>query len=511
MSSLKYENTKQSGMVSRKKNYLLSRNPYKKKDISKVKNPSLKNDEESRYQEDLEQEITHMNVNNFLFYKHEEDEKINLKEILNNETISPSQNIKGFHSLLNSKIQDKNQNVNYKASNKNKFDQNEFLNNQMTAPIFLPSHSSNEVFKMKKIQNEFKQNYDKIKDMNRKSYKNEPKENSLFELNDSHDEDMGAIHQKLNLFQHRCKNYFKSVVSRKRIKKYKFKKIFDPKDIPLSMNSGEFHKKLSIFLYLPQLVLFNQFSKARSLFNSNKLDKFKLFSDSTTNISINLSQNNPSNSSRILKIDKYKKISKKIKRAWKLNQKIPVNIFKKQVRYLIKHKKSTSIRSESSLESSSNDDHQCLLMKNSGRISKERKSKLEAKNKIKNLMIRQRKQRSSPKTEKEYFGYKRLVGLKRNLQEFRDNEEFSFKKSKHQESDISFKNHLYPSLKKPNYKNLGKVFENQVDPPSFPNLKIFNSIQRSCRNKAEFEYVEFLDFSLKNINKPNFLFLNEKI
>ena len=327
-------------------------------------------------------------------------------------------------------------------------------------------------------------------------------ESRLSNLNHS----VPSITEKVNKFQNNCAKYINSVeMTKTSNKKFKFKKIFDPKKFFSSNGSvtkfENFQEKFNMFLFLPQLLLFNNMlnsnlSKANPKQTPNPpkpLNKNpKQSSETITHISMNSSQRFSSKSNKLTDHQKHKKISKKLRRAWNLNQQIPINIFKKQVRY-----KSLANLSPNSNEEACNlkdEKDQFFGMKRSARMSRQRKSKLDAKNKIKNSMLRRRKQRAPLGEEKEHLEYKRLVGLKRDLDDFLGNE-----------SNSSIE-HLFGSnlnSKKCTKQRVSSHFDQIISPP-LQNAKN----HRFGRDGMNFEYVEFLDFSFKNINKPNFLVTN---
>jgi hypothetical protein len=269
-------------------------------------------------------------------------------------------------------------------------------------------------------------------------------------------------------------------------------------------------------LYLPHLILLNNIvNNNKNSIKKNKLQplistlskKSKLISDSITNMSTNSSSKQHGKPTGLTEYQKHRKIAKKLKRAWNLNQKMPVNIFKKQVRYINHDPTFDSNKSETS--SLTQDKNQYINVKCSGLKKMERKSKLKAKNKIKNSMLRQRKQRATFKSDREHLKYKRLVGLKRDIKDFLDNED-THVDSQSSICRLDMSNGL--SLDS----NVGRLKSQRMDfHPHFGQIispKLTNdSVDggNSLKNKLVFEHVEFLDFSFKNINKPNFLVSND--
>lgn len=257
-------------------------------------------------------------------------------------------------------------------------------------------------------------------------------------------------------------------------KKSKFRKIFDPKKFYASLQgspeSEELREKFNIFLLLPQLLFLNNLQKeaqaelkveSRS-YESRRKGQSKGSSERCTNVSLSTSQKQTTKSKGITDNQKQCKIAKKLRRAWSLNQQISMNIFKKQVRFFDPRREESSLLSET-LARQNFGESDVFGMKRARRATLQRRSKLEAKNKIKNSMMRQRKQRAPLGEEREHLEYKRLVGLKRDLGEFLEGADRG---------------------------------------------KVDSAERRKKKAKAtqgNFQYVEFLDFSFKNINKSNFL------
>ena len=303
------------------------------------------------------------------------------------------------------------------------------------------------------------------------------------------------------LGQSACESLFSEVESVKRVKSHfgynkkkqvssgfarnhakqnrpKFKKIFDPREfyagLQTAPESEDLREKFNIFLFLPQLLLLNNVCQGGKAslkvesrgYESRRLTAGKGSSETNTNVSMNTSQR-LSAKLALTEDQKHRKISKKLRRAWNLNQQISVNIFKKQVRFREPGKRSRAENPNEQGERVDASENDVFGMKRARRVTTQRRSKLEAKNKIKKSMMRQRKQRAPLGEEKEHLEYKRLVGLKRDLSEFRRASERGARGQ--------------------------RDFEGLRGTPGV------------ARRKGNFEYVEFLDFSFKNINKSNFL------
>lgn len=339
-------------------------------------------------------------------------------------------------------------------------------------------------------------------------------------------ESIFKINKSLPIKNHKRYNFYKtdSLKNVRTKKKARFKKIFDPKTFSShlmhSSNSKNIQEKFNMFLFLPQLLLLNNLFQSKQTLNKNykiihpeniEDSRNQIIFDKNSNISTNSSQKPTMKSTTLTESQKYRKISRKLRRAWNLNQKIPINIFKKQVRYLSTSKNkmpgsNVSLKEESSNTSNVDDKQEKEMFFGMKRKSHQRKSKLVAKNKIKNSMIRQRKQRAPLGEEKEHLEYKRLVGLKRDLGDFLKNNKKDATKVKENKKGFSFENlFLSCSLEEKNH-NQNNFFSNldraiKTDSRKKATMKS----KKSGIPKDQFEYVEFLDFSLKKINKPNFL------
>lgn len=302
-----------------------------------------------------------------------------------------------------------------------------------------------------------------------------------------------------NVFgQSGCESFFSEAESDKRVKSHfgfrkknvksgfsrqntkskrpRFKKIFDPRqfyeELKTTPESENLREKFNIFLFLPQLLLLNNMCTRGKgglevesrCYESRRIATGKGGSETNTNVSLSTSQRF-STKSGLTEDQKHRKISKKLRRAWNLNQQISVNIFKKQVRFLGPERSAQAEKlNPEGIEMSEKD---VFGMKRVRKATTQRRSKLEAKNKIKKSMMRQRKLRAPLGEEKEHLEYKRLVGLKRDLGEFR--------------------------------RDCGQETRGR---------RHFDGPAKTPREGRNFEYVEFLDFSFKNINKPNFLAAN---
>lgn len=300
-----------------------------------------------------------------------------------------------------------------------------------------------------------------------------------------------------NLFNEEKKNTFPFIENQKS----SFTKIFDPtifdKFYKDDKSKQDLEKKFNFFLKLPQILNFDNLNNCK-LLQDIKIDK-PIFLDEEKHSTEDSKINEKANK-RILQKDKmetlikeqkqisqlsedqkYKKISKKLRRAWNLNQQIPVNVFKKQIIIInIDNEEDLSEFSEDAQLSQNKtyfDFYEKSSFKNN--TNRERKSKMEAKNNIQKR-INERKKRVSSCNGKEQLKYKRLVGLKREV-------------------DKS----LFPK-NQTNNKNLSNLLSPTVNQQF---LSSFVKNGKSKKNKKfdeYFEYIEFLDFSCKNINKPIF-------
>lgn len=279
-----------------------------------------------------------------------------------------------------------------------------------------------------------------------------------------------------------------------------YSKIFDPvvfDEYYKNKNCEEgLDKKINFFLLLPQILNYQNLVDSE-LFNNVQIDMpifLKEEKNSTEHSKFNENIGNgqvqdenfehtskeKKQGSTLSEDQKYKKISKKLRRAWNLNQQIPVNVFKKQIKVLsLQNEDDLSGFSGEVLQNGSKNYFEAYEQSSCQNIrNKERKSKMEARNKIQKT-INERKKRVSSCQGKEQLEYKRLVGLKRTV----DSSLFSKDQDKNQE----ISNLLSPSTNK------------QFISSFHQNAKLKN-------NKNDFfDYIEFLDFSFKNINKPNFL------
>jgi hypothetical protein len=444
--------------------------------------------------------------NNFLFYK-EEEKQTNLKDILESKVFSNRKKLQSKRfPLFEQSKSNKSNNTHYIKQSRVT---NEIRSNRMK----WPRKFSDDIDLSKKLKKRKNQRDQMISNICINFNKNEIRDSSLTDMNSicskNQNKSIPSMQKTENSFQENCQNCIPSMTKfKKSKKKHKFKKVFDPKIFLSSMNknskSDNLQEKFNIFLFLPQLVLLNNIFKTNLNKNLNqnsskhKTKSSKLISETVTNISMNSSQKQSLKSFRLTEDQKHKKISKKLKRAWNLNQQIPVNIFKKQVRYMSltsnQSKDNCSLRS--SKEEQNNEDKDYFFgMKRSGRITRQRKSKLDAKNKIKNSMLRKRKQRAPLGEEKEHLEYKRLVGLKRDLNDFLGKRETP--------SNLSIDNFYVPHLKQQKSEEHLKRVHSHFDQIISPNIK--QKHLNSTSHDVNFEYVEFLDFSFKNINKPNFL------
>ena len=179
------------------------------------------------------------------------------------------------------------------------------------------------------------------------------------------------------------------------------------------------------------------------------------------------------------KDQKYKKLSKKLRRAWNLNQQIPVNIFKKQIK-VVRNDFQDDIYEVSEEDCIDKKYYFDFQNKNNFKYNqnRERKSKLEARNKIQKT-IDERKNRVSSCNGREQVEYKRLIGLKWKV-------------------DVS----LFPKIQN---KDLSSLLSPSINKKILTSLVKNSKIKKKDDLEDDFEYIEFLDFSFKNINKPNFL------
>jgi hypothetical protein len=300
-----------------------------------------------------------------------------------------------------------------------------------------------------------------------------------------------------NFFNDEKKNSFPFVQNQKS----SFTKIFDPnifeKFYQDEKSKQDLEKKFNFFLLLPQILNFDNLNNCK-LLNDIKIDKpifldeekystedsklnEKLHKKAFARDQMNVCPKEQKHISQLSEDQKYKKLSKKLRRAWNLNQKIPVNVFKKQIKIInVDNDEDISEFSEDD-QLSQNKNYFHFYQKDSfnNNTNRERKSKMEARNKIQKT-INERKKRVSSCNGKEQLKYKRLVGSKKEVD-----------------------NLLFPKSQV-NNKNLSNLLSPSINQQF---LSSFVKNGKSSKNKNlsdHFEYIEFLDFSCKNINKSNF-------
>ena len=332
------------------------------------------------------------------------------------------------------------------------------------------------------------------------------------------------IHKRFKL----NKLKFKNKTNKKKTKK-RHKKIFHPREYFAKINFPEigkdFQEKLKMFMFLPQFLCMTQMNLAKKIKVpesqiSHKKNQTKKLGNSweiKTNTSlITLPNEKPIH--RLTENQKVKKISKKFKRAWNLNQKLPINVFKKQVCLSEDHfKAATPQEAENGFLSDNKFDcehysrQSSKIVKLIPQIKLQRQSKLKAKNKIENSMIMKKKKRASSSLGKEQLEYKRLVGLKKEIallcpKTNNDNENIFNFNSQYGQKLACFDNFLTP------IKNIEKrkYVDNKNDFHYFDFKNDLNKSASTLGSKVLGLSFEFLDFSLKNINKTNFSSLNNK-
>ena len=310
----------------------------------------------------------------------------------------------------------------------------------------------------------------------------------------------------------------------KKKRRYRYRKVFDPKKFfennQKQSSPSELQQKFGLFLFLPQFIFLNDLWNleksgteliSKSKKRSQPSKKLASSTDPNTSVSMTNSVLERAKPKRLSEEQKHRKIAKKLKRAWNLNQQIPVNVFKKQVGFSrISYQKEFPSENpdfkEQPLTIPHSPDPREFNDSSLGLTSKkgptsERKSKLKARNKIQNSILRQRKLRAPSGQGKEQSQYKRLVGPKRNIDQLRDLE--SGKKS--------YESFLTPIVKQSKENKASEKlrtsvlgnFENGLFCRRNTNERGDSSRKRA--HQGRLEYVEFLDFSFKNINKPNFL------
>ena len=309
----------------------------------------------------------------------------------------------------------------------------------------------------------------------------------------------------------------------KKKSKTKFRKVFEPKNlfnkIEMPMLSNDFKEKLSMFLFLPYFINMNHKngSKNTSIPSNEKsknllstpLKSLKQTCDIKTNLSNDLSVTDQT--IRLTEDQKTQKIAKKLRRAWNLNQQIPVNVFKKQVQHFETnahqsvHKEfNTELTTVPLKRSAENFDFEPYFgIKNKRSKLLQRKSKVLARNKIKSFMLQQKKKRTPVSQGKEYEEYRQLIGLKRDTDQTQLKENLFIEKLTLPDSNDQGKQHR--SFLSPMSEEQPKDFVEQ----RFCQLlssKMFHPTSVGCTVPftANRVNLEFLDFSFKNINKTKF-------